>query len=74
MVSAAVGLITGLVALAIAHGQGMVFGDELVSIVILLYGISFMMRIQLCSQISFHYSGSFCCLILCRVYHWKCPH
>ena len=29
MVSAAVGLITGLVALAIAHGQGMVFGDEL---------------------------------------------
>ncbi|KAL7530016.1 hypothetical protein ACHAXR_003274 [Thalassiosira sp. AJA248-18] len=29
MVSVAVGLITGLVALAIAHGQGMVFGDEL---------------------------------------------
>ena len=28
MVSIAVGLITGLVALAIAHGQGMVFGDE----------------------------------------------
>lgn len=29
MLSAAVGLITGLVALGIAHGQGMVFGDEL---------------------------------------------
>ena len=29
MLSAAVGLITGLVALAIAHGQGMVFGSEL---------------------------------------------
>ena len=29
MVSAAVGLITGLVALGIAHGQGMVFGDSL---------------------------------------------
>ncbi|KAL7520603.1 hypothetical protein ACHAWX_005320 [Stephanocyclus meneghinianus] len=29
MLSAAVGLITGLVALAIAHGQGMMFGSEL---------------------------------------------
>ena len=29
MLSAAVGLITGLVALVIAHGKGMVFGDEL---------------------------------------------
>lgn len=29
MVSAAVGLITGLVALCIARGRGMVFGDEL---------------------------------------------
>ncbi|KAL9186603.1 hypothetical protein ACHAXT_005841 [Thalassiosira profunda] len=29
MLSAAVGLITGLVALGIAHGKGMVFGDEL---------------------------------------------
>jgi len=29
MVSIAVGLVTGLVAMAIAHGQGMVFGDEL---------------------------------------------
>lgn len=29
MLSAAVGLITGLVALAIAHARGMVFGDEL---------------------------------------------
>lgn len=29
MMAAGVGLITGLVAMAIAHGQGMVFGDEL---------------------------------------------
>jgi len=28
MMSVAVGLITGLISLAIAHGQGMVFGDE----------------------------------------------
>jgi hypothetical protein len=29
MLSAAVGLLTGLVAMAIAHGRGMVFGSEL---------------------------------------------
>ena len=29
MMSVSVGLITGLVSLAIAHGRGMVFGDEL---------------------------------------------
>ena len=29
MLSAAVGLLTGLIAMAIAHGQGMVFGSEL---------------------------------------------
>jgi hypothetical protein len=29
MLSAAVGLLTGLVAMTIAHGQGMVFGNEL---------------------------------------------